>query len=147
MARRGINMLQYCAHLTPPPQTRQIEMDTNDPHIPPFNSAMRLNRSTWLKRRQIKRMRVVDGYPAPQQYRVTMPADAAGTDIELYMMPRRFGLDERSWQAALARTETAVGLLQCNDIRIDLVQHSQYPRGITLLVKADTFVDVIGCDL
>ncbi len=80
------------------------------------------------------------------QQRVAVPADAAGADVELDRLVVAVRLDHRQREGARPRPEPPVGLLQRDDVGVELVQDVDRPLGPPPAVGPDRLAHVVGSD-
>ena len=78
------------------------------------------------------------------QQSVAVPADAAGAGVERHRLVVAMLLDHVQRYRAGARSETAVGFLQRDDVGIELVEHIDRPLRPALAVGADRLSHIVA---
>ena len=139
-------------HLPLPPQARQVEVHADHAQRPVVDQQFGDHRAARLERRQLQRRAVDHADVLLHQDRIAVPADVARVDLEqpvgvlaagslsstrLWRTPRSPACTCRGRRSARAEppsppAEALVGLLQRDDVGIDLLQHLEHALRVAL---------------
>ena len=118
-------------------------MHTNHPNPLPIGEEINLNRTARLQRGQRHWPCPKDIDPAAHQQGISMPADAKRTLRYRGDLPVMF-FQHLPRQSSRPLPDTAVHLLQRDDVRPNLLQDRQNAFGITPPIQSDGLANVIA---
>ena len=130
--------------LPPPPQSGQVEMHADDAHPCAADPDLGEDGAARLQRGEVEEMALEHLDALLHQQGVAVPADAAGAGVERHRPIVAMLLDHVQRHRAGARSEAAVGLLQRDDVGIELVQHVDRPLRPPLAVGADCLAHIVA---
>ena len=142
LLRPAGDRLEDRAHLPPPPKPGQVEVHADDPQRPVADQQLGHHRAARLERRQVERGAAEHADVPLHQDRVAVPADVARVDLEqpvgvlarflehalvadseMHRLVQAVAVDQLVRNGRSAPADALVGLLQRDDVGVDLLQH------------------------